>query len=404
MKIWLFRESQTAKDLKESLFSLTFCTFGDLITGVTIGYFTDLLNALPALIILIPPAIGMRGNIFASLGSRLGSYLHTGEIVIGGKSNLLKENIKASFALTFSMSIYIGFLAWIVAKWFGMEKYFGRTIDVMDLSLISLFAGIFSAFIMIFFTFLITFLSYKKGWNPDNLTAPLITLAGDIITLPLLFFSMKVVSLFYDELKIVIFIAFLIITFTYTFLSSRTEASKRILAESLPVLAICGLLSIFSGSILGSKFEGIMGISAILTILPAFLEDGGAIGGILAARFSSSLHIGEIKYEKKPSKKVIRLFIVMHIVGLIIFPLIGIFGYVAGTLIGLPGYNLLKMILISLTAGEILVIIVNFLSYYLSTISFKIGVNPDNVVIPILTSLMDFVGTACLIGVAFLYL
>ncbi|KAA0000827.1 MAG: hypothetical protein FE047_00715 [Thermoplasmata archaeon] len=404
MKIWLFRESQTAKDLKESLFSLTFCTFGDLITGVTIGYFTDLLNALPALIILIPPAIGMRGNIFASLGSRLGSYLHTGEIVIGGKSNLLKENIKTSFALTFSMSIYIGFLAWIVAKWFGMEKYFGRTIDVMDLSLISLFAGIFSAFIMIFFTFLITFLSYKKGWNPDNLTAPLITLAGDIITLPLLFFSMKVVSLFYDELKIVIFIAFLIITFTYTFLSSRTEASKRILAESLPVLAICGLLSIFSGSILGSKFEGIMGISAILTILPAFLEDGGAIGGILAARFSSSLHIGEIKYEKKPSKKVIRLFIVMHIVGLIIFPLIGIFGYVAGTLIGLPGYNLLKMILISLTAGEILVIIVNFLSYYLSTISFKIGVNPDNVVIPILTSLMDFVGTACLIGVAFLYL
>ena len=404
MKIWLFRESQTAKDLKESLFSLTFCTFGDLITGVTIGYFTDLLNALPALIILIPPAIGMRGNIFASLGSRLGSYLHTGEIVIGGKSNLLKENIKTSFALTFSMSIYIGFLAWIVAKWFGMEKYFGRTIDVMDLSLISLFAGIFSAFIMIFFTFLITFLSYKKGWNPDNLTAPLITLAGDIITLPLLFFSMKVVSLFYDELKIVIFIAFLIITFTYTFLSSRTEASKRILAESLPVLAICGLLSIFSGSILGSKFEGIMGISAILTILPAFLEDGGAIGGILAARFSSSLHIGEIKYEKKPSKKVIRLFIVMHIVGLIIFPLIGIFGYVAGTLIGLPGYNLLKMVLISLTAGEILVIIVNFLSYYLSTISFKIGVNPDNVVIPILTSLMDFVGTACLIGVAFLYL
>ncbi|KAA0012391.1 MAG: hypothetical protein FE041_03495 [Thermoplasmata archaeon] len=404
MKIWLFRESQTAKDLKESLFSLTFCTFGDLITGVTIGYFTDLLNALPALIILIPPAIGMRGNIFASLGSRLGSYLHTGEIVIGGKSNLLKENIKTSFALTFSMSIYIGFLAWIVAKWFGMEKYFGRTIDVMDLSLISLFAGIFSAFIMIFFTFLITFLSYKKGWNPDNLTAPLITLAGDIITLPLLFFSMKVVSLFYDELKIVIFIAFLIITFTYTFLSSRTEVSKRILAESLPVLAICGLLSIFSGSILGSKFEGIMGISAILTILPAFLEDGGAIGGILAARFSSSLHIGEIKYEKKPSKKVIRLFIVMHIVGLIIFPLIGIFGYIAGSLIGLPGYNLLKMILISLTAGEILVIIVNFLSYYLSTISFKIGVNPDNVVIPVLTSLMDFVGTACLIGVAFLYL
>ncbi len=404
MKIWLLRESQTAKDLKESLFSLTFCTFGDLITGVTIGYFTNLLNALPALIILIPPAIGMRGNIFSSLGSRLGSYLHTGEIVIGEKSNLLKENIKTSFALTFSMSIYIGFLAWIVAKWFGMEKYFGRTIDVMDLSLISLFAGIFSAFIMIFFTFLITFLSYKRGWNPDNLTAPLITLAGDIITLPLLFFSMKMVSLFHNELKTAIFMIFLIVTIAYTIFSFRTEASKRILIESLPVLAICGLLSIFSGGILGSKFEGIMGVSAILTILPAFLEDGGAIGGILAARFSSALHTGEIRHDVKLSGKVMSSFVVMHIVGLVIFPLIGVFGYIAGVFIGLEGYSLLKMILISLVAGELLIIIVNFLSYYLSTLSFKMGINPDNVVIPILTSLMDFVGTACLIGIAFLFL
>ncbi|RLF43656.1 MAG: divalent cation transporter, partial [Thermoplasmata archaeon] len=130
---------------------------------------------MPALLVLIPPAIGMRGNIFASLGSRLGTYLHTGEVVIGKKSGLLKENINVSFALTFSMSIYIGIIAWAIARHIGMK------VNLIDLALISIFAGIFSAFLMIFFTFLISFLSFKKGWNPDNITAPLITLAGDII-------------------------------------------------------------------------------------------------------------------------------------------------------------------------------------------------------------------------------
>ncbi len=392
MKRWLNIDKETAKDLKETLFSLTFCTIGDLITGVTIGYFTNKIHVLPALLVLIPPAIGMRGNIFASLGSRLGTYLHTGELVIGREGSLLKDNINSSFSLTFLMSIYIGLLAWIIAEYFKMRASF------IDLVLISLLAGIFSAFLMIFFTFLIAFLSYKRGWNPDNITAPLITLAGDIITLPLLFFSMEIVLFLNLQEKIALIVIFIIASIVNLFFSLKTEISKRILLESLPILAICGLLSSFSGSILGAKFEKIMKIAAILTIVPAFLEDGGAIGGILAARFSSALHIGEIR--GKASKKVKNLFLTMHIVGIFIFPLIGIFGYIAGNIMGLQGYNILKMILISLIAGQIVIFIVNLLSLYISTIAYKFGINPDNVAIPILTSLMDFIGMFCLIGVA----
>lgn len=395
MNAWLLKERKTAKDLKESLVSLLFCTFGDLITGVTMGYFTGKLNALPALIILIPPTIGMRGNIFAALASRLGTYLHTGELVIGKKSSLLENNINSSFSLTFSMSLYLGILAWIIAKYLGMK------VGIIDLILISMFAGIFSAFIMVFFTSIITFFSYSKGWNPDNVTAPLITLAGDIVTLPLLFFSMEIVLLLNQETKIITFLIFLSLSIAISIYSSKNKVAKRILAESIPILILCGLLSSFSGVVLGAKFRGIMEVAAILTIVPAFLEDGGAIASILSARFSSALHTGEMKYGEA-KKNVLSLFIIMHIIGLIIFPLIGIFGFIAGVAMGLKSYSIFKMILISLIAGELLVIIVNILSYYISTISFKIGLNPDNVSIPLLTSLMDFAGTACLIGVALL--
>ena len=393
---WLFKERQIARDIKETLFSLIFCTFGDFITGVTIGYFTNKLQVLPALLVLIPPAIGMRGNIFASLGSRLGTYLHTGEVVIGKKSDLLKENINVSFALTFSMSIYIGIIAWAIARHIGMK------VNLIDLALISIFAGIFSAFLMIFFTFLISFLSFKKGWNPDNITAPLITLAGDIITLPLLFFGLEIILILSDDIKMALFLIFLVAAILNNVYSAKYKTARRILFESLPILALCGLLGSFSGSVLGAKFEGLMQTAAILTIVPAFLEDGGAIGGILAARFSSALHVGEIKHEEGISKKIWNLFAIMHLVGLVIFPMIGVFGYAIGFLLGLKSYSILKMIFISLIAGEIVVLIVNFLSYFVSVKSYRLGINPDNVAIPILTSLMDFIGVACLISVAML--
>jgi len=340
-----------AKDLKETLFSLSFCTFGDLLTGLTFGYFTHSLKSFPALIILIPPAIAMRGNIFSTLGSRLGTYLHTGEILIGRKSKLLNENIFSSLTLTFSMSFYLAFLSWLIAKHIGLK------IDLISLCLISLLAGFFSAMFLLFFTFLIAFSSYRKGWNPDNVTAPLITLAGDIITLPLLFFSLEVVKEIKHDFQFPLFIIFLIASIL-SFYPIKMKNFKIIIKESLPIFMICGLLSTFSGFILGKKFEQLMISSAMLAIIPAFLEDGGAIGGILAARFSSALHTGELK-EMQLSKKAVQLFLLMHLIGLIIFPMIGIFGFLVGRFLNLGG-ELLQMILISLLSGEILIFIVNF--------------------------------------------
>src|SRR5258708_26992095 len=51
---------------------------GDLVTGVTFATISNTLNLLPGLVVLVPAAIGMRGNVFGGLGSRLGTMIHTG--------------------------------------------------------------------------------------------------------------------------------------------------------------------------------------------------------------------------------------------------------------------------------------------------------------------------------------
>ena len=386
-----------SKEFKEPFVSLFLCTTGDLLTGIAMGIFTSNLKMLPALIILIPAAIGMRGNIFASLGSRLGTYLHTGQITPDfKKSRILNQNVSSSATLTLITSIYLGILAALVASIIGLEA------DVVDMLLISTAAGFLSAVIMLIFTVVIAFLSYRRGWDPDNMTAPLITLVGDMLTLPFLFVSLIFVLGITYEIKMM-FLAVIVILTLITIPYSLSEKSKpyysSILRESLPVLLVCGFLGIFSGAILGGRIEGLIAVPSILIMLPAFLEDGGAIGGILAARLSSSLHLGSIETKKGIPKNVLKMFVTMHILGIIIFTMVGSFAYIIAKFLGISSLPLHLTIAVALLAGEMLIVVVNLIAYYISIISFKRGVDPDNVTIPTITSTIDLIGTACLIAV-----
>jgi len=389
-----------SKDFKESLVSLLMSTMGDLITGIIMGVSTSSLQMLPALIVLIPPAIGMRGNIFASLGSRLGTSLHTGQISPDFKGKILKDNVNSSFILTILMGIYLGIIATFTAHFLGMD------VDIIDMILISLMAGVISAFFMLALTIATAFFSYRRGWDPDNVTTPIITLAGDIITLPFLFLSFHMVTGMGDGEKnalFYIFIALGIISIFIPFSRLSGKYLRKILVESTPIMLIGGLLSTFSGSILGNSFNGLIGIAGILTMMPAFLEDGGAIGGILAAKFSSALHIGSLEYSLTPPKGARKMFLSMHLIGIIVFSLIGIFAFFISKSVGVGVLPLHEMIIISLIAGEILIFIVNLVAYYSSVIAFKHGIDPDNVTIPTITSLMDIIGTGCLIAVLMVF-
>jgi len=386
-----------SKEFKEPFVSLFLCTTGDLLTGIAMGIFTSNLKMLPALIILIPAAIDMRGNIFASLGSRLGTYLHTGQITPDfKKSRILNQNVSSSATLTLITSIYLGILATLVAGIIGLEA------DVVDMLLISTAAGFLSAVIMLIFTVVIAFLSYRRGWDPDNMTAPLITLVGDMLTLPFLFVSLIFVLGITYEIKMM-FLAVIVILTLITIPYSLSEKSKpyysSILRESLPVLLVCGFLGIFSGAILGGRIEGLIAVPSILIMLPAFLEDGGAIGGILAARLSSSLHLGSIETKGGIPKNVLKMFVTMHILGIIIFTMVGSFAYIIAKFLGISSLPLHLTIAVALLAGEMLIVVVNLIAYYISIISFKRGVDPDNVTIPTITSTIDLIGTACLIAV-----
>jgi mgtE-like transporter len=102
---------------------------------------TEALKALPGLMILITPAIGMRGNVFGALGSRLGTAMHIGTFEMSTrKGSLLRSNMESSLLLTLVMSVIMGFLASIAATALGAND-----IRVEMLVFISVLGGMLAA-------------------------------------------------------------------------------------------------------------------------------------------------------------------------------------------------------------------------------------------------------------------
>lgn len=393
------------RDFTESTAALILCTLGALVTGVVMGHGSDRFIVLPALILLIPPSIGLRGNIYASLGSRLGSYLHTGKISPTFVMNQrVAGNVYSSTFLLLIFSIIAGILAAQMSIPMGLTTIENSNAGFLELTLnlalISTLAAFFSAILMIPCTFALAIGSYRWGWNPDNVTAPFITLIGDMVTLPLLYASMDIVLAISPSLKIITTFIVLILTAGFYLLNKRTEKKglgEKIVKESIPVLLICTILNFGAGTLLGDNLESFVALAGLFIIIPAFLEDGGAIGSILSARISTMLHLGILYPESWPPKELFLSFGTMHLLALIIFPVIGLTGQVVNQLLHLATIPTVQMVLLTVIAGQLLMLILDVLSYYFSIIAYRKNLDPDNVGIPLITSSADILGMACLV-------
>src|SRR6476659_10511967 len=111
-----------AAGVRAGFYALLLSSGGDLIAGLTLGSITGTLAALPGLLVLVPAAIGMRGNVFGALGSRLGTLIHTGTFRVSRRLNTpVGQNVAAALILSLSTSLALAVLAKSIAVAFGVD-------------------------------------------------------------------------------------------------------------------------------------------------------------------------------------------------------------------------------------------------------------------------------------------
>lgn len=381
------------------LVALMISSLGDLLAGATLGSMTGTLQLLPGLMILIPPAIGMRGNVFGALGSRLGTAMHIGTFELSyRRGSILRSNMESSLLLTLVMSVLMGVLAKIVAEGLGVS-----TAPFESFIFISVLGGVLAGLVLILINILVANLGFRHNWDIDNFSAPLITAAGDIVTLPMLFLAAIIVLGAPSWTILLLSIGFVIVTviLAYLFLNRGVDEARRIFVQSAPVLTLCILLDIVAGVTIDQQLESLVALPALLVLIPPFLEDANALGGILTSRFSSLLHMGILKPDRMPGRAALENFAIIYLFALWVFTLVGISSYTVAVLLGLGTPSLLTMVFLSLTAGLITVTFLNIISYYVAIYTYRLSLNPDDHGIPLTSSAIDSIGALALMGIIF---
>lgn len=383
-----------ASGLRQAFTALLVSSVGDLLAGLTLGAITGTLEALPGLLVLVPAAIGMRGNIFGALGSRLGTSIHAGTFRLSGRPDtVVGQNLYASIALTLAVSGALAVVAKVLASAFGVSD----TISLLDFFVISVLGGIVSSVVVLAFTLAVAHRSARRGWDLDNVAAPLVTASGDIVTLPSLFLATYLVghggvSATIGGLCVVVAVASLIVGWR-----ARHELLRRIVRESLPVLVVAGAVDVVAGLTIEHQLESFLTFPALLVLVPPFVQEAGALGSILASRLGSKLHLGTIAPATRPQVAARDDFLLIVMLAIPVFTLVALLVEVASLFVGYDSPGLLQVVGATLIGGSIATVVALVVAYYGSIASYRLGLDPDSYGIPMLTSTMDLVGAIALI-------
>jgi mgtE-like transporter len=383
-----------AASARQGLAALLVSSAGDLLAGLTLGAITGTLEALPGLLVLVPAAIGMRGNVFGAMGSRLGTAIHAGTFRVSRRfDTVVGQNVLASMALTLSVSVALAVVAKAVAVAFGLEG----TISVADFVVISVVGGAASSVVVLAVTLVIAAASVRRGWDLDNVSAPLVTAAGDVVTLPALFFATYLVGIPIVSPVLAVLTAGLAVAALAGAVRAGQPLLARIVRESLPVLCVAGTIDVVAGLTIEKRLESFLVFPGLLVLVPPFLEDTGALGGILSSRLSSKLHLGTLVPSNVPPRAARRDFVLTGFYAAPVFVLLALSSEVAATVVGLATPGVWPMVGVSVVGGFLATAFALGVAYYGAVAAFRLGLDPDNHGIPLMTSSMDLVGAFALI-------
>jgi len=168
----------------------------------------------------------------------------------------------------------------------------------------------------------------------------------------------------------------------------RKAGVFQILLQSIPLLALSMFGEMLAGLTLSVIINEILLIPGLIILVPAISDLRGDVGTSLGSRLSVCLHEGRLE----------RLKILLwnnvgsaFILSILLSSLIGFLAHTANILLGLPSTGFVELVMISLVSALIAVIFLSSFTVIVTFLSFRHGMDPDNVVAPGLATISDVV-------------
>ena len=379
----------------QSIVALFVSIIATLIAGLTLASAEGRLEQLPGLLLLVPAAIAQRGNVFGALGSRLGTAIHTGEFALTRRADtVFGQNVLASLTLSLVAATWLAVVAWALAAIFNVADAMG----LLDFIAVSVIGGVIASVVVLAITIALAAGSTRFGWDLDNVTAPLVTATGDLVTLPALIVGSLVVGS--SATSEVVGVASFVMAAGSLLAVWRApfRLLRRIVRESLPVLALASTLSLVAGIVVEKRLAAFLDQPALLVLVPAYFGMAGALGGILSSRLGSKVHLGLIESSLIPQRQALNDIRSVAILAVPIFAIVGLAAHLGALVVGVAGPGAVTMVLVSSIAGIGATCVVLLVAYYGTLGAVRLGLDPDTATIPLTNSVLDLVGAFTLVA------
>lgn len=179
---------------------------------------------------------------------------------------------------------------------------------------------------------------------------------------------------------------------------SGHDTARDVYRQALPVVLVSLIAGLFSGTILGSGAmrQSIETVPGILLLLPAFLATRGGVYGSLGARISTGLHQGLIEPRFAYDRRLTNAIVASFLNGMITSVFIAFITYLSLFVFG-GGGDLFQLVGIMIVAGFLSAVLMLSVLITVILVGFRRGLDPDNVIGPVVTTLGDVFGVLFLL-------
>ena len=171
------------KIVKHGLPLLFIAVIVEIFAGQVLQGNQNLLISFPIFLISIPVVNSVAGNIGSVLGARLASGLHVGYITNSLKDKEMHQNLFVSLLIGFFTYFILAIVIYLVALFSDTV----RDISLIEFVLILVFTGFLLICVVAVVSVLTAFISFKRGLDPDDMVAPVVTTVGDVMGIVFLF-------------------------------------------------------------------------------------------------------------------------------------------------------------------------------------------------------------------------
>jgi mgtE-like transporter len=385
--------------LKEALIAFSFNVFGT-VAGFTFASYLNVFQLSTWVIALYPSVLTGRGVVNGVLSGRLGTALHLGTIKPQFRENT--ERFYVLFRSVIVLTLQTGILLGLASIFFGSLFWGIVSADYCNIFLIimaTMSIGVATSLI----TMEVAFFSFRKAWDPDVIVYPVMSTIADVamtlcfVLVLNLFFQFG----FFGKIAVALFgLTLVIATLGILPKCVHDKQFTKTIKETLSTLMIIAIIVNVTGTILKQISETIGSKKEIYTVYPALIDTVGDVGSVVGSTATTKLVLGLVAPVFSSIRKHAPRILATWGASLIMFMVYAFLSLLAQTSPLDSGF--LSLTLLLLTTNIIAVSIIVIISFAVAIATFRKGLDPDNFVIPIESSLADGITTVALLVALFL--